>query len=134
MRRMGFEGKLYWGAAGTTGTTELVIARDVSYKFEPTRGEVSDRESIIEYSRVAMVKFTLEFEVNNNDTNPFIAAIRAAAQAGTLIALRSRDKAAGWGVDGDFSVALDESQQLKDRQAIKVSCEPCNDNRAATWS
>ena len=134
MRRMGFEGKLYWGAANATATTELVIARDVSYKFEPTRGEVSDRESIIEYSRVAMVKFTLEVEVNNNDSNAFIAAVRAAAQAGTLLAFRTRDKTSGWGVDGDFSVAIDESQPLKDRQAIKVSCEPCNDNRATTWS
>jgi hypothetical protein len=134
MRRIGFEGKLYWGTAGSTASTELSIARDVGYKFDPTRADVSDRGSIIDYSRVAGIKFTLDFETTNNDSDPFVAAVRAAAAAGTLIAFRTRDKTSGWGVDGDFNVSLDESQPLRDRQAIKVNCEPCNDNRAVTWS
>ena len=134
MRRIGFEGKLYWGVAGSTGSTELTIARDVSYKFDPTKADVSDRGSIIDYDRVAGVKFSLDFEVTNQDTDAFIAAVRAAAAAGTLIAFRTRDKTSGWGCDGDFNIALDESQPLRDRQAIKVSCTPCNDNRSVTWS
>lgn len=134
MRRIGFEGKLYWGTAGSTGATELVITRDVSYKFEPDKAEVADRESIINYKRVTGVSFTLEFETNNDDSNSFVAAARAAAAAGTLIAFRTRDKTSGWGCDGDFNISLDESQPLRDRQAIKISAEPCNDNRAVTWS
>ena len=134
MRRIGFEGKLHWGTAGATGTTELTRARDVGYKFDPTRGDTSDRASVIDYSRVCGVKFTLDFEINNDDSDPFVAAVRAAAAAGTLIAFRTRDKTSGWGCDGDFNVGLDESQPLRDRQAIKVNCEPCNDNRNVTWS
>jgi hypothetical protein len=134
MRRIGFEGKLYWGAAGSTANTELTIARDVSYKFDPTKGDVSDRASIIDYDRVCGVKFSLDFEVNNDDTNAFVAAARAAAAAGTTIAFRTRDKAAGWGCDGDFTISLDESQPLRDRQAIKVSVTPNNDTRNITWS
>jgi hypothetical protein len=134
MRRIGFEGKLYWGAAGSTANTELTIARDVSYKFDPTKGDVSDRASIIDYDRVCGVKFSLDFEVNNDDSNAFVAAARAAAAAGTTIAFRTRDKAAGWGCDGDFTISLDESQPLRDRQAIKVSVTPNNDTRNITWS
>lgn len=134
MRRVGFEGKLLWGTAGTTAPTELTIAIDVSYKFEPTKADVSDRESIIDYDKVAGIKFSLEFNCTNNDSNAFVAAARAAAAAGSLIAFRTRDKAAGWGCDGDFSISLDESQPNRDKQQIKISATPCNDNRAITWS
>lgn len=133
IRRIGFEGKVLWGPAGTTAPTELVIVRDSSYKFEPTKGDTSDRESIQDYERVCGVKFTLEFETNNVHTNAFVAAARAAAAAGTLMALATKDRAAGWGCDGDFNIALDESQPLRDRQAIKISATPCNDNRAISW-
>jgi hypothetical protein len=134
MRRIGFEGILLWGAAGATAATPLTIARDVSYKFDPTKGDTSDRGSIIDYDRVCGVKFSLDFEVNNDDSNAFVAAVRAAAAAGSTIAFRTRDKAAGWGCDGDFTFSLDESQPLRDRQAIKVSVTPNNDTRNITWS
>jgi hypothetical protein len=74
MRRVGFEGKLLWGVAGSTAATELKIAIDVSYKFEPTKADVSDRESIIDYDKVAGIKFSLEFNTNNDDSNAFVAA------------------------------------------------------------
>src|SRR6188768_2171758 len=106
MRRIGLEGKLYWGAAGSTGSTELTIVRDASYKFDPDKADVADRASIINYKRVTGVSFTLDFETNNDDSNTFVAAARAAAAAGTLIAFRTRDKTSGWGVDGDFSISL----------------------------
>lgn len=134
MRRVGFEGKLLWGPAGSTGTTELTIARDVSYKFDPSLADVSDRASIIEYQRTAMVKFSLEFECNNDDSNAFVAAARVAAAAGGTMAFRTRDKTSGWGCDGDFAIALDESQALKDAQRIKVVASPNNDTRAISWS
>jgi hypothetical protein len=135
MKRMGFEGKLYWGVAGTTGTTELTIARDVGYRFEPTEADVSDRASIIELVDVAMVKFALDFEINNQDTNAFVAAMRTAAATGGAIAFRTRDKAAGWGVDGDFIIGDDESQPLKDAQRQRVVCKPTDKaGRVPSWS
>jgi phage head maturation protease len=134
-KRMGFEGLLLWGAAGSTASTELKIARDVSYKFENTEADISDRNSIIDLMDVGGVKFSLEFEVNNQDTNAFIAAARAATIAGTAMAFRTRDKTAGWGVDGDFIVAVDESQPLRDAQRIKVTAAPTDKNgRVPTWS
>lgn len=131
---MGFEGKISWGAPGTTAPTELTIARDVNYKFDSAQGDTSDRGSIIDYSRVAGVKFSLELEVRNKPTDAFIAAVRAAVIAGTPMAFRTRDKASGWGVDGDFNIGLDESQPLRDRQSIKISATPNNENRSLTWS
>src|SRR3990167_11417063 len=101
-RRLGFEGELYWGTAGSTAATQLTIARDISYKFEPVEADVSDRASVVEMTDVAMVKFSLEFEVNNDNSNTFIAAMRSAAATGGAIAFRTKDRASGYGVDADF--------------------------------
>jgi hypothetical protein len=132
---MGFDGKLYWGVAGSTANIELTIARDVGYRFEPTEADVSDRGSKIELTDVAMIKFALDFEINNQDTDPFIAALRVAAATGGAIALRTRDKAAGWGVDGDIIVGDDESQPLKDAQRLRVVCKPTDKaGRLPVWS
>ena len=134
-KRMGFEGILLWGAAGSTATTTLAIARDVSYAFENTEADISDRSSIIDLVDVAGVKFSLEFEVNNQDTNAFIAAARAATIAGTAMAFRTRDKTAGWGVDGDFVVSVNESQALRDAQRIGIKAMPTDKSgRLPTWS
>ena len=46
-KRMGFEGKLYWGPAGSTGTTELTIARDVGYRFDVDQDQID----LIDYAR-----------------------------------------------------------------------------------
>jgi hypothetical protein len=134
-KKMGFEGLLLWGAAGSTGTTELKIVRDVSYSFENSEADISDRNSIIDLADVAGVKFGLEFEVNNQTTNAFIAAARAASIAGTAIAFRTRDVAAGWGVDGDFIVAVSETQPLRDAQRLAIKATPTDKNgRVPTWS
>ena len=134
MKRMGFEGILLWGTAGTTGSTPLTIARDVGYRFEPTEADTSDRTSKIEMTDVAMIKFAIDFEINNQDTDPFIAALRTAAATGGAIALRTRDKAAGWGVDADFIVGDDESQPLKDAQRLRVVCKPTDKaGRLPVW-
>ena len=83
---------------------------------------------------VAMVKFAIDFEVNNDDANAFIAALRVAAATGGAIAVRTRDKVAGWGVDGDFIVGDDESQPLKDAQRIRVVCKPTDKaGRTTVW-
>ena len=133
-KRMGLEGELYWGAAGSTASTELTIARDVSYKIETTEADVSDRSVYIDIMAPAGGKFSLEFEVNNQDTNAFIAAVRAAAWGGTAIAFRTKDKSGGYGVDGDFIVSVDETQALRDAQRIKVTASPTDINgRNPTW-
>lgn len=135
MKLIGFEGKLYWGAAGGTAATELLIARDVSYKFENVEADISDRSSIINLWDVAGINFSLEFEVNNKQGHAFIVALRAAIILGNAIAFRTRDYSAGWGVDGDFIQSDDEGQPLRDAQRLKLSLKPTDKNgRIPVWS
>lgn len=134
-KRMGFEGKLYWGTAGSTAATELTIVRDVNYKYESSFVDVSDRASIIGDNDVGQVGFTLEFEVNNDNSNAFIAALRAAVIAGTAIAFKTEDMTSGYGCDGDFVFGEDEDQPLTDAQRIKVSARPTQKSgRTISWS
>ena len=132
---MGLEGKLYWGAAGATATTELLIARDVSYKLENVEADVSDRSSIINLFDVAGINFSLEFEVNNKQGHAFIVAMRAAIVLGNAMAFRTRDYSSGFGVDGDFIFSDDEGQPLRDAQRLKISCKPTDKNsRLPVWA
>lgn len=133
-RRVGFEGELYWGTAGSTAATQLTIARDVHYVFTQTYADVTDRASAIEYSEAVTTKPSLDFEINNDATNAFVAAVRSAAIGRTLIAFRTKDRSGGVGLDGDFFVDLDETQPLKDGQRIKVTCTPSQRNRDLTWA
>lgn len=135
MKLMGFEGKILWGAAGSTGSTELTIVRDASYKFESTEADISDRASIYDLVDVAGIKFSLEFEINNKQGHAFIAALRAAQTAGTAIAIRTRDYSSGYGVDADFILSHDGNEPLRDAQRLKISMKPTDKNgRTPTWS
>lgn len=134
-KRMGFEGKLYYGTAGTSAATELTIARDVSYRFEIDEADVSDRGSIINLVDVAGISFSLEFEINNQSTNAFVATMRAAVAAGTPLAFKTEDATSGFGVDGDFVFSDDEQQPLRDAQRLRLVCRPTDsEGRLPTWS
>jgi hypothetical protein len=133
IRRIGFEGDLFGGTAGSTATTAIDIVRDVNYKIESTEGDVSDRSDITDYARTTGVKVSLEFELNNEEGNAVISALRTAATTGATYALKTADKTSGWGIDADFNISLDESQPLRDAQRIKVTASPNNDARTVTW-
>lgn len=122
-KRMGIEGQLLYGAAGSTAATPLAC-RDLSLTITPTEADVSDRSTPVELTDVALYGVELSFEVNNNDQNPFIGAVRTAAVTRGAIAFRTRDRAAGWGIDADFIVRLEESQALKDAQRIRIVAKP----------
>lgn len=44
-KRMGFEGKAYYGTAGSTGATELTNSRDISFKLATEKGDTTVRGS-----------------------------------------------------------------------------------------
>lgn len=122
---MGFKGKLLSGAAGSTPSDSAVLkARDVSYKIDSVTDDVSDRGNIHEVVDVAQIKIGLQFELNNNDADTLAQAIRAAITTGDALAIRTRDKAAGYGVDADWVFSLSEEQPLKGAQRIKVDAMP----------
>ncbi len=132
---MGFKGKLLSGAAGSTPSDSAILkARDVSYKIDSVTDDVSDRGNIHEVVDVAQIKIGLQFELNNNDADTLAQAIRSAITTGDAVAIRTRDKAAGYGVDADWVFSLSEEQPLKGAQRIKVDAMPTDKNgRYPVW-
>ena len=122
---MGFKGKLLSGTAGSTPSDSATLAaRDVNYKIDSVTDDVSDRDDIHALYDVAQLDIGLQFELNNNDASAPAQAIRNAVVAGEGVAFRTRDKAAGWGVNADFIVSLSEDQPLKGAQRIKIDAKP----------
>jgi hypothetical protein len=132
--RMGYEAELYTGTAGSTAATQLDIVRDVNMTIEPTTVDVSSRASIIDSNATAGIVLSMDFEMLNDDTVASVATLRAAAFAGTAVAFRSKDKASGVGIDGDFIVSVSEGQPLRDKQTLKFTCKPTSANRVPVWS
>lgn len=133
-KRMGFDGRFYYGTAGSTAATYTTEVKDVSYSLEIDEADVSDRSSIYDLVDVAGVKFSIDITIDNKDSSAFVAALRAAAIAGTAISVLTADKAGGFGVDCDVVVKLGEEQKLRDAQRITISLMPTNQaDREPTW-
>ena len=43
VKKMGFEGKIYYGTAGSTASNELTNSRDITYGFDTGDGETTVR-------------------------------------------------------------------------------------------
>lgn len=135
MKLMGFKGKLLCGAAGSTPSDSATLkARDVNYKIDSVTDDVSDRNDIHALYDVAQLDIGLQFELNNDDGSSLAQSIRNAVVAGEGVALRTRDKASGWGVNADFIVSLSEDQPLKGAQRIKIDAKPTDRyGRVPVW-
>lgn len=42
-KRMGFEGKIFYGGAGAEATEEIENSRDISYDFDYDKGDTTER-------------------------------------------------------------------------------------------
>ena len=133
--RMGINGKLYYGAAGSTAATEVTNCRDLSYSVEPTRGDTSKRASPFKLSQIAMMALSVEWEMVLDTGDATLTALRAAAVAGTPVALRTRDHAAGYGVDCDWNLSMSKGEPLEGSQTVKFTAEPdSSEGRVPVWA
>ncbi len=123
-KKMGYEGKFYWGSPGSTADTETTLVRDVTITIDPTLADVSDRGSIMDVQDVAGLAVSLEVEVNNKPNDAFVAALITAAASGGAMAFRTEDKDGGSGFDGDCVVSFSNPQPLRDAQRITFTATP----------
>lgn len=134
-KKVGLDGKLYYGTAGSTATNELTIVRDVTADIAVDEADASTRASGWKDYIPTMKDMTLTFDIVNDPSNAGYQALRAACMAGTPIALRSLDSASGEGPDADFCVyGFPRSEPLGDVQTISLTCKPTHVNRQPTWA
>lgn len=135
-KKMGFEGKAYYGTAGSTASTELANTRDIKVPIKLEKGETTVRGTSgvpKKSSRATCVDMDgIEITMVNHVGDASLEAMKQAAASGDPIALRLKDYSSGKGFDGDVIVEVDKEWPLKGEQLIRFSCAPNDDNR--DWS
>lgn len=135
-KRMGFEGKAYLGVAGTTGSTELANSRDISFKLGTEKGDTTVRGLTgvpKKTSRVTQFSADdIEIVMLNDNADTSLETMRLAAAAGTAVAIRLKDYAAGKGFDGDCVLEFSHPYPLNGEQVVSITCTP-TEEAGRTW-
>ena len=121
---LGFECKLYRGAAGTKGATEVTTAKDVTPGHAADQIEASNRASAYKKYLQGMIDAGVEFNFDFSKDDAHCMAFLTAAVNRTDISVYV-ELAAGVGLDMDcciFCGSLD--QPLADSQKISFSAKP----------
>lgn len=126
--KMGYEGMLYYGAAGSTATTLLTNTRDIKLELDRETGDTTVRGSStsppIKTEETAMLVVGLEFDMINDITDASFAALKTAAAAGTGVALRGKDYSSGKGPDMDATLKASLPWNLAGEQVVTFTATP----------
>lgn len=126
--RMGFEGILYYGVAGSTAATQLTNCRDITVEEDHERGDTTVRgdSSAPPIGTEAVTKrmLSIEFVMLNDSSDTSLEALRVASAAGAAVALRGKDHSAGKGPDADFTVTVSKPWPLNGEQVVTFKGVP----------
>lgn len=127
-QKMGFEGLLYYGVAGSTASTLITNCKDITVSRDVERGNTTVRGdgsvAPIETEQVTIRKLSIEFTMLNDSTDATLESLRAAVAAGSEVALRGKDYSAGKGPDADFTLSQSDPWTLNGEQAITFTATP----------
>lgn len=134
-KKMNFEGLAYYGASGTTASTNLTNCRDITYNITHERGETTVRgdstvppivtESVA--ARIAEIELTLVYD----SSDASFTAMETAAGAGTAVAIKTKSYSSGKGFDGDVTLEMSRPFPLKGEQVVTFKCTPTLDGGRA---
>jgi hypothetical protein len=130
-KKMGFEGIALYGVAGSTATNQLTNSRDITYNVDDEEGETTVRGNSstkpIKTVSVTAIVLSIEITMLNDITDTYVEAMRAAAFAGTAVAIRTKDYSSGKGYDGDCVLKAGLPWPLNGEQVITFTCTPTLD-------
>lgn len=131
---MGFEGEIYYGAAGSTASTKLTNSRDINYNLDPEKGDTTERGDgsapPIVTERVAARVVSIDWTMLNKVGDTSLEALRVAAYAGLPVALRLKDYDSGKGYDGDVTLSVAHGKPYRGEQTYQFTATPNDDQRA----
>jgi hypothetical protein len=131
--KMGFEGVLYYGAAGSTAATQITNRRDVNYTIDNEKGDTTiagaGSTPPIKTARVTAIVLSIEWTMLNRTDDTTLTALRTAAAAGTAVAIRTKDYSSGKGFDGDVILSQKDGMPIAGEQTFVFTAEPTDENR-----
>ena len=129
--KMGFEGQIKYGVAGSAATVLLENTGDITYTLSHERGDSTVRGDSsgppIQTSSVTARIAGVEFQMKNYPSDASLEAMRVACAAGTPVAIKCRDHATGKGFDGDVNVEVSSPYPLGGEQVVSITCTPTRD-------
>jgi len=135
-QKQGWEGRIFYGGTpGVEATTPIPETRDMSETFDTDKGNTTVREvdgggnplRPVETESVTVLKYQFDFQTLNVPGNAVIAALLAASYTGSAIAFRSKDYAAGKGVDCDMILSHKLGLSLRGEQTLDFTAKPTRD-------
>ena len=132
--RIGLDGKLLQGGAGSTATTEAVNAEDVTLNLGAVEIDITRRGAKFEATKVLLSTGELSFTLQKREGDAVASALLVAFIAHGRIALYPRDSASGEGLNADYYItAMTDNQPLKDKQTWTVTAKPTDEQRDPAW-
>jgi hypothetical protein len=132
--KMGFEGLVYYGTAGSTASTLIENRGDVTIDVDPQTDDTTvagdGTGPPLESEDVATRKWSATMNMKNDSSDSVLEALRVAACAGTQVAIRMKDYSSGKGYDGDCNVKMSHGKPLKGAQTFDFTFTPNNKLRA----
>lgn len=130
-QKMGFEGILYIGTAGTTGSNQVTNATDLDFNFSPDKGPTTVRGTSsappVKTESVTAIGVQIEWTMVYDTTDTNLTAMMTAAAGGSAIAVRMKDYASGKGPDCDCTLAVENGMPLGGEQTKKFTATPTRD-------
>lgn len=134
MIKLGLDAKLFRGAAGTTGDTEVENVKDVTISLESGEADVTTRKTNGWRASAATLKeASLEFNILYDTEDEDYEAFATAYFNNQPIALFVSD-GDGNGLDADFSITgFTINQPLEEAMNVDVTAKPTASTRAPQW-
>lgn len=131
---MGYEGQIFYGAAGATAATLISNSGDINYELDYDEGDTTERGDgtapPIETARVTVRKVSaLSWTMLNKEGDTTLTSLLTAAYAATPVAIRTKDKAAGKGFDGDVYLKVKHGKPLRGQQTFEFTAKPTDELR-----
>lgn len=130
--KMGYKGPVYYGAAGGTAATLITNRVDANYTFDIEEGNTTvagDGTAVpIETTAVTCRKYSVELTMLEISTDSTFSALRAAAVAGTPVAIKTDD------FDGDCILSMKKGDPLKGERTVTFTAKPTYYSRAPQLS
>ncbi len=138
-KRMGFEGLIYQGSAGSTAATQMTNIRDITESFGTETGDTTVRgdgsSPPITTKRVTGRTYSLKFNMTEKSDDTSLAALKVAAAAGSPVAIRTKSYTSGTGIDMDMVItAVENGKPLKGEATLDFTLEPNDDNRTPQFN
>jgi len=133
--KIGLEGKLYRGTAGSTAGTEITNAKDVALKLNMSEADHARRgDAGWDSTSVATIGAELTFGMVYDSADASFVALKNAALNRTPLAFANLDGTGGKGMDADFVITgFGRDEPLKAGMTVPVTCKNNNDIRVPVW-